>query len=116
VVPFQGLGLVGSAAPGQSAKSMLSGTASANLPFFHMIRLFADAVYFPEIKDQLGSTSGPLWDVGVSVRVVKDIFEMYMPLATSKELKSYQPKNQVNAVYFSLHLEKLDPISSLRRL
>jgi hypothetical protein len=60
-----------------------------------------------------------LFDGGVKIQVVRDIFEIYMPLFMSKDLKEYSDyatDTWIQNVRFTLNLNKLNPFDLVRKI
>ncbi len=94
----------------------------ADVPFGLPLMLFASAGAAPYAQ-VTASGKEELWrmhyEVGFGIRIIRDIAEVWVPLAVSKEIGDQLELNNIDfmeRIRFVLALEKLDPTSLLRRI
>lgn len=94
----------------------------ADFPFRLPLSLFASYGAAPyTIIDQNGGTTDwkGYWEAGLGVRIVRDVVEMWIPLAYSKEIKeeveTIRGFDFTERIRFVFALEKLDPTQALRK-
>ncbi len=93
-----------------------------DLPFKLPLAFFASygAAPFTSVT-QAGRTTDwrGYWEMGIGVRILRDVVEMWVPLAYSKEIKdeveTLRGFTFTDRIRFVVALEKLDPTQALRR-
>ena len=71
------------------------------------IKIFADIVFCDQKELNRDSF---LWDTGLNVSIIKDIIDIYIPLAFNNDIKSILEKNNINffnRIRFTLNIHKL---------
>lgn len=103
-------------AVGQSSEWLAALNLKASLPVLP-VKLFVDIGTSGKdglLEDDL------LYDAGFEVTIAEGIFEVYFPLAYSKDIESYLEANDMDKfmqrVRFTLNLHKLNPIDKLKNL
>ncbi|MFM2136123.1 MAG: hypothetical protein RL021_1523 [Bacteroidota bacterium] len=101
----------------QSSKSMGVVGVKAAVPGKLPVFLFANFAAFdqPRLSYNQNKIS---WEGGIEIRVVKDIFTVYLPLLFSKDINyamEQQDLDFVERIRFELHLKKLNPLEKLNR-
>ena len=95
----------------------------ADFPFRLPLSFFASYGASPVTnRDQYGnSTTGwqANWEAGIGVRIIRDVVEMWVPLAYStdiqKEIEDQRSFDFTERIRFVFALEKMDPTTALRR-
>ena len=105
---------------GSANRFMFALNAVTTLPGKLPLKIYADAVSFNDI-DKIGYlnnngdfvTANFLWQAGVSLIVIPEIFEIHVPLAQSEVVTRIQDLNNLGdfhkRISFVLNLNKLDP-------
>ena len=86
-----------------------------NLP----LRFYADIGTFHNAGKQFGSDEKFIWDMGIELSIINKMFEIYFPLAMSKDLENNADMNFDNymqKVRFTLRLELLNPFKQIKRV
>jgi hypothetical protein len=102
---------------GQTWDWLLAANFKTSIPGKIPLKLFADIGVFPD-KNKLSGSSLPVYyDAGIQFTIINNIFEIYFPLAMSKDITDVN-KNIINnyfqSIRFTLNLEKADPFKLLR--
>lgn len=92
-----------------------------SLPGKLPIRLFADLGFY-DYKDYPEEYKAlPMFDYGVEIDVVKDIFVVYLPIGWSDDIEYYYSQNPTFEKYsskirFEFNLSKLNPVEAIRKV
>ena len=70
---------------GRSSSWMLGGGLSVALPF-KIIHLYADGAYYKSLFDGRSTLS---YSSGIAIILMKDVFEVYIPVLDSKDIRDY---------------------------
>jgi hypothetical protein len=76
------------------------------------IRIYFDAGTYSNIMSIPGSTEAILYDAGIKISVINNIFDISFPLIVSKDIQKVSDlysKQYWQNVRFTFHLEKVDP-------
>lgn len=98
-----------------STKWMLGGGIAYRLPLPVGIYPYIDAALYPQTFSGTTKTTAA-WSSGVRLTVVKDIFDVYFPIAESKSLTFANRPKYGQRISFSLNLNRLNPYHLLRDL
>jgi hypothetical protein len=110
---------------GRSDGWLLALNLSVPLPVPVPIDVFADVATFSGAATQTLGSEPIVWEIGASIPVWPGIFEVYVPIVVSQDLKTVindqvtddqGKKHQLRRVSFTLHLEKLDMFRLAREL
>jgi len=108
---------------GQTNDYLLALNVSSSLPvaknipiqFYVNVAAFGNSVNVPDWE----SSESFLYEGGIKVQLVRDVFEFYFPLVLSKDLKDYSDSitdNYFQNIRFTLNLNKINPFSLAREL
>ena len=93
-----------------------------SLPGLLPVRLFADLGFY-DYKDYPAEYRAlPMFDYGVEIDVVKDIFVVYLPIGWSSDIEYYYSQNTetfakyASKIRFEFNLSKLNPIELIRNI
>lgn len=104
---------------GQSWDWLLAANFKTSIPSKIPLKLFADIGVVPDKNKLFGSALPVFYDAGIQFTIINNIFEIYFPLAMSKDIKEVN-KNFINNYFqnirFTLNLEKADPFKLLRNI
>jgi len=102
---------------GQTWDWILAANFKTSIPGKIPLKLFADIGVFPD-KNKLSGSSLPVYyDTGIQFTIINNIFEIYFPLAMSKDITEVNKNiidNYFQSIRFTLNLEKVDPFKLLR--
>ena len=83
------------------------------------IYIYAEAATTGEVWAQKFNTEKILWDMGISLTLPKDIFEIYFPILMSEDLKQAfhaNGKNYFQRITFMINLDRMNPIERIRNI
>jgi hypothetical protein len=88
-----------------------------NIPiqFYANVSTFGKAVLIPDWED----TESFLLEGGVKIQLIREIFELYLPVYMSKDLKNYSDyatDTWWQNIRFTLNLNKLNPFDLVREI
>lgn len=91
---------------------IISLNASVAIPKVPIIRVFAGIATYDKAKRQLSNEGGFIYETGFQLRFAKDIFEVYIPVFISRDLRMVNELNNRkfhDRIRFVLNLEALNP-------
>jgi hypothetical protein len=86
------------------------------------LKLFADFGIFDESETPENLKHGMVYDYGIELSVIPDIFSVYFPLGYSEGIKNYFNDHDdlfgkyTQKIRFELRLEKLNPVKAIHNL
>jgi hypothetical protein len=83
------------------------------------IKLFADVGTYKGARNALSGSKVLVFDAGVEVFIIRDIFEIYFPIAMSSDLRTYADgayENYWQKIRFVLNMQKLDPFKAVKNI
>ncbi|MBK5285889.1 MAG: M1 family metallopeptidase [Bacteroidia bacterium] len=109
-------------ATGQSNSWLLSINLKTNIPGRIPVKLFADFGVYDESALPEDLKQGLMYDYGLEITVIPDIFSIYFPLGFSDDIKRYYDVNEdrfgkwSQRIRYELRLEKLNPVKLIRNI
>lgn len=91
---------------------IISLNASVAIPKAPIIRIFASIATYDKAKRQLSNEGSFIYEAGFQLRFIKDIFEIYVPVFISQDLRMVNELNNrkySDRIRFVLNLEALNP-------
>lgn len=105
---------------GVSSDYLLAANIELDLPFVIPLALFASASNSPVKKTTVNGTTTEnktLYEAGIGLRIVRDIFEVWVPLTYSEDIKDefdFTDTPFHERIRFTLDLTKIDPTRFIR--
>lgn len=97
---------------------MIAFNASVAIPNVSILRVFADIATYDGVKSQLQNDEIFIYEAGLQFRIVKDVFEVYVPLLISNDLNRVNELNNkkyTDRIRFVLNLEALNVFKNKMR-
>ena len=102
---------------GQTWDWLLAFNLKTTIPGKIPLKLFTDIGIVPDKNKLNGSALPVYYDAGIQVTIINNIFEIYFPLAMSKDIKETNKnfiENYFQSIRFTFTLEKIDPFKLIR--
>jgi hypothetical protein len=107
-------------ATGQSNSWLATINLKTSIPGRLPVRLFADIGWYD--KKYAGPDQNMMYDYGVELTLIQDVFSIYVPIGFSDDIKDYYDANPdlyddwYDRIRFELRFEKLNPIKLIRNI
>jgi hypothetical protein len=91
---------------------------SVDFPKKIPLSAFANLSTFSRAKDVLENGEMFIYEAGIRVNIIKNIFEIYVPLYISKDMQRVADLNQqhfIDRIRFKLNLNSLNPLKAVKR-
>ncbi|MFH2143011.1 MAG: M1 family metallopeptidase [Bacteroidota bacterium] len=102
---------------GQTDDWLLTLNLSSTLPFKLPLKIYGNFGTYANIEDDYNLSEWAVYELGVSLLIIPEIFEIYFPAFLSKDIKAtsdYYYNNYWQKVRFTLNLNRLDPFKFMQ--